>query len=57
MRAIEYALREGWTSLRRTRGSSALAVVAITLATLVLGALLLVTWNVEQFLTRWASAA
>ena len=57
MRAIAYALREGWASLRRTRGSSAFAVVAIALATMVLGALLLVTWNVEQFLTRWTSVA
>jgi cell division transport system permease protein len=57
MRAIEYALREGWASLWRTRGSSAFAVVAIALATLVLGTLLLLTWNVEQLLTRWTSAA
>lgn len=57
MRAIDYALREGWASLWRTRGSSAFAVVAIALAMLVLGALLLVTWNVEQLLARWTSAS
>lgn len=57
MRAIEYALREGWASLWRTRGSSAFAVVAIALAMLVLGAMWLVTWNVEQLLTRWTAAA
>jgi len=33
------------------------AVVAIALAMLVLGALLLVTWNVEQLLARWTSSA
>jgi cell division protein FtsX len=57
MRAIDYALREGWASLWRTRGSSMFAVVAIALAMLVLGALLLVTWNVEQLLARWTSSA
>ncbi|MBI4264142.1 MAG: ABC transporter permease [Acidobacteria bacterium] len=57
MRAIDYALREGWAGLWRTRGSSALAVVAIALAMMVLGALLLLTWNVEQMLARWTSAA
>lgn len=57
MTAIEYALREGWASLWRTRGSSIFAVVAIALAMLVLGSLLLVTWNVEQLLARWTSAA
>lgn len=57
MRAIDYALREGWASLWRSRGSSAFAMVAIALAMIVLGAMLLVTWNVERLLTQWASAA
>ena len=56
MRALDYALREGWASLWRGRGSSALAVVAIALAIIVLGSLLLVTWNVEQLLAEWTSA-
>ena len=56
MRALGYALREGWASLWRGRGSSGLAVVAITLAIIVLGSLLLVTWNVERLLAQWASA-
>ena len=56
MRALGYALREGWASLWRGRGSSALAVVAIGLAIIVLGALLLVTWNVERLLAEWTSA-
>ena len=57
MRAIDYALRQAWASLWRGRGSSAFAVVAIALAMVVLGALLLVTWNIERLLARWASAA
>jgi cell division transport system permease protein len=57
MRALEYALREGWASLWRTRGSSAFAMVAIALAMTVLGALLLLTWNVERLMARFTSAA
>ncbi|MBI3049983.1 MAG: hypothetical protein HYY76_16915 [Acidobacteria bacterium] len=57
MRALDYALREAWASLWRSRGASAFAVVAIALAMIVLGALLLVTWNVERLLAEWSSAA
>ena len=57
MRAFDYALRQGWASLWRSRGSSTFAIVAIALAMIVLGALLLLTWNVEQLLARWSSAA
>ena len=57
MRAIDYALRQGWASLWRSRGSSTFAIVAIAVAILVLGALLLVTWNAERLLARWTSAA
>ena len=53
MRALGYALRQGWTSVRRSGGSGAFAVVAISLAMIVLGALLLVTWNGERLLVRW----
>mgnify|MGYP007062780086 CR=1 FL=1 len=56
MRALSYAFEEGWKSVWRGRGSSALAVVAIALAILVLGALLLVTWNVERLFAEWTSA-
>ena len=56
MRALDYALREGWASLWRDRGSSSLAIVAIALAIIVLGSLLLVTWNVERLLAQWTSA-
>lgn len=57
MRSIEYAFRQGGASLWRSRGSSAFAVMAIALALIVLGALLTVTWNAEQLLARWSSAA
>ena len=57
MRALDYAFREGAASLWRSRGSSAFAVLAIALALVVLGALLIVTWNAEQLLAQWASAA
>jgi cell division transport system permease protein len=57
MRAIEYAFRQGAASLWRSRGSSAFAVLAIALALVVLGALLLLTWNGDQLLSRWTSAA
>jgi cell division transport system permease protein len=57
MRAFEYAFRQGGASLWRSRGSSAFAVLAIALAIIVLGALLLMTWNAEQLLGRWSAAA
>jgi cell division transport system permease protein len=57
MRAIDYALREAWTSLWRTGRSTAFAVLAITLAAVVLGALLLMTWNVNQLLAQWTAAS
>ena len=57
MRALDYALRQGWASLLRSGGSSAFAVLAIALAMIVLGALLLLTWNAERLLARWSSAA
>jgi len=57
VRAIDYALRQAWTSLRRSRGAGALAVVAIALAIFVLGALLLLTWNAERMLAQWTAAA
>ena len=57
MRAIDYALREGWRNLLRGGGSSAAAVIAIALAIIVLGSLLLATWNVQRLLTEWTSAS
>jgi cell division transport system permease protein len=57
MRALEYAFRQGAASLWRSRGSSAFAILAIALALVVLGSLLMLTWNAELLLSRWASAA
>ena len=57
MRAFEYAFRQGAAALWRSRGSSAFAVLAIALAIIVLGALLILTWNGEQLLARWSAAA
>jgi len=57
MRALEYSFRQGAASLWRSRGTSAFAVLAIALALVVLGALLLLTWNAEQLLSRWTSAS
>jgi cell division transport system permease protein len=57
MRSFEYAFRQGSASLWRSRGSSAFAVLAIALAMIVLGSLLLLTWNAEQLLAQWSSAA
>ena len=57
MRALEYALRQGAASLWRSRGSSAFAVLAIALALVVLGTLLLLTSNAERLLSRWTSAS
>lgn len=57
MRAVEYSFREAATSLWRGRGSSAFAMVAIALAILVLGGVLLLTSNVERLVAEWSSAA
>lgn len=57
MRAIEYSFREATASLWRGRGSSAFATVAIALAMLVLGGVLLLTSNVERLVVEWSSAA
>ena len=57
MRAVDYALRQAWLSLLRARSGSLLAIAAIALAIVVLGALLLLTWNAEHVLSQWTSAA
>jgi cell division transport system permease protein len=57
MRALDYSFRQGVASLWRSRGSSAFAVLAIALAMIVLGTILLLTWNAEQLLARCSSAA
>lgn len=57
MRALEYSLRQSLMSVWRHRGSSLLAVVAIALALVVLGAVLLVTSNAQRWLASRASSA
>ena len=57
MRALEYSFREAAASLWRGRGSSAFAMIAIALAILVLGGVLLLTSNVERLVAEWSSAA
>jgi cell division transport system permease protein len=57
VRAIDYAFRQGWKSLWRARTSTLFAVAAIALALIVLGTLLLVTWNVQRALARVTTAA
>jgi cell division transport system permease protein len=56
MRAIDYALRHAWASFWRTGASTAFAVLAIALAAVVLGTLLLVTWNVDRVMAQWTDA-
>ena len=57
MRAFQYAFREAWRSLWRARGATSFAVTAIGLALIVLGALLLLTWNTQRVLSRLNDAA
>jgi cell division transport system permease protein len=57
VRAIDYALRQAWASLWRSRGSTTFAILAIALAVTVLGAVLLLTSNVERLVGEWTSAA
>ena len=57
MRALGYSFRLGWASVLRSGGSGAFAVLAITLAMMVLGVLLLLTWNGQRLLARWSSSA
>ena len=57
MRAIDYALRQAWASLWRSGRSTAFAVLAIALAAVVLGTLLLVTWNVDRVIGQWTDAS
>ena len=56
MRAIDYALRQAWASLWRSGASTAFAVLAIALAAVVLGTLLLLTWNVDRVMAQWTDA-
>ena len=57
MRALDYAMRQAWTSQRRSRVATAFAIVAIALAVTVLGMLLLVTWNAQRLVNEWSANA
>ena len=57
MRAFDYSFRQAWASAWRARTSSLFAIIAISLAMIVLGVLLLMTSNAERVLAQWASAA
>jgi len=57
MSALRYALREAIASLWRRRSASVISVAAIGLAIVVLGGLLLVTFNVDRVVAEWSSAA
>ena len=57
MNAIKYAVVEAGASLWRGRRSGALSIITISAALFVLGALMLVTWNLEQLLDQWSAAA
>jgi len=57
MRAVAYAWRQAWASLWRAKVGSTFAILAIALSVVVLGALLLVTWNVERLVVQWTPDA
>ena len=57
MRVLRYSFEEAVASLWRGRRSSLLSVATIAAALVVLGALLLVSWNVERLLAQWAASA
>ena len=57
VRVLRYSFGEAVTSLWRGWRSSSLSVATIAAALVVLGALLLVSWNVEWLLAQWAAAA
>ena len=57
MRALGYSFRLGWAGVRHSGSSGVFAVLAILLAIVVLGTLLLMTWNAQRVLVQWTSAA
>ena len=57
MSVLRYSLEEAFASLWRGRRSSVLSVATIAAALVVLGSLLLVSWNIERLLAQWAAAA
>ncbi|MCX6539736.1 MAG: ABC transporter permease [Acidobacteria bacterium] len=57
MHALQYCLNEASRSLWRQRGSSALSMLTIAAAALVVGGFLLVTVNLNRVLDRWSATA
>lgn len=57
MRVVEYAFRHGWIGLTRERAAAGLAILAIALAMVVLGGVILVTSNLQRQVARWSEAA
>ena len=57
MHALRYCLNEAFRSLWRQLGSSALSMLTIAAAALVLGGFLLVTVNLDRVLVRWSATA
>jgi cell division transport system permease protein len=57
MHALRYAFDEALTSLWRGRGASLLSVITIAVALVVLGALLLITTNLDRMASEWSRAA
>jgi len=55
--ALRYCLNEATRSLWRQRGSSALSMLTIAAAALVVGGFLLVTVNLDRVLARWSATA
>lgn len=57
MNALQYAVQEALISLRRAGRSAATSVATIAIAFLTLGGFLLISTNLQQVVTGWASAA
>jgi cell division transport system permease protein len=57
MKAVSYAFREAWISLRRSGRSAAMSMGTIAVAFLTLGGFLLASANLQSVVDRWASAA
>ena len=57
MHGVSYCVREAAASLWRQRGSTALSILTIAVAMLVLGAFLAMAGNVDRAVSKWSAAA
>ncbi len=57
MHALMFCVRQALTGLWRQRGGTALSVLTIAVAMLVLGAFLAVSFNLHRAVARWSAAA